>query len=123
MKILLEIKPEKAAGIDNISRKFLRDGASVLAKPITQICNLSIKLSTFPSGCKTAKLKLLFKKGSKSDPNIFYPISLLPIISKIIERVVHDQTQCFFRRKQHNISLSTRVSQELLHKFLPFLSV
>ena len=58
-----------------------------------------LKQSTFPSDCKTAKLKLLFKKGSKTEAKNYRPISLLPIISKIIERVIHDQTQCFLDEK------------------------
>ena len=95
MKILLELNPDKAAGIDNISGKFLKDGAEALAKPVSYICNLSIKLSTFPSDCKIAKLKLLFKKGSKTEPKNYRPISLLPLVSKVIEKVIHDQTQCF----------------------------
>ena len=53
---------KKAAGLDNLSGKFLKDGATVLTKPISQICNLSIKYSIFPSGFKIAKLKPLFKK-------------------------------------------------------------
>ena len=60
--------------------------------PITQMCNLSIKFSHFPKDCKVAKIKPLYKKGTKTDPNNFRPISLLPIISKIIEKVIHDQT-------------------------------
>ena len=60
--------------------------------PITQMCNLSIKFSHFPKDCKVAKIKPLYKKGTKTDPNNFRPISLLPIISKIIEKVLHDQT-------------------------------
>ena len=60
--------------------------------PITQICNLSIKFSHFPKDCKVAKLKPLYKKGTKTDPNNFRPISLLPIVSKIIKKVIHDQT-------------------------------
>ena len=52
----------KAAGIDYVSGRFLKDGADVLATPITQICNLSIKLSHFPKDCKLAKLKPLYKK-------------------------------------------------------------
>ena len=99
MKILLDIKPEKAADIDGISGRFLRDGALILAAPISQISNLSIKLAIFPSESKTAKLKLLYKKGSKTDPNNYRPISLLPIIAKIIERVVYDQTQSFLDDK------------------------
>ena len=38
----------KAVGIDNVSGRFLKDGADVLGIPITQICNLSIKLSHLP---------------------------------------------------------------------------
>ena len=85
----------KAAGLDNLSGKFLKDGATILAKPLSQICNLSIKYSTFPNDCKIAKLKPSFKRGSKTDPKNYRPISLLPLISKIIEKIIHNQTQNF----------------------------
>ena len=58
----------KAPGIDEIPSRFLKDGAEILAKPISDIINLSIKLSTFPDKCKIAKLIPLFKKESKTDP-------------------------------------------------------
>ena len=82
-------------GLDNLSGKFLKDGTTVLAKPISQICNLSIKYSIFLSYCKIAKLKPLFKKDSKTAPKNYRPISLLPLVSKITEKVIHDQTQSF----------------------------
>ena len=69
-----------------------QDGADILTIPITQLCNLSIKFSHFPKDCKVAKPKPLYKKGNKTDTKNFRPISLLPIISKIIEKVIHDQT-------------------------------
>ena len=94
LNILKRLKP-KAAGIDNISGRFLKDGATALSLPLTQLCNLSISTSSFPKSCKVAKLKPLYKKGSKTDPQNYRPISLLPIISKVIERVVHDQTKGF----------------------------
>ena len=59
---------------------------------ITQICNLSIKFSQFPKDCKVAKLKPLYKKVTKTSLKNFRPISLLLIASKIIEKVIHDQT-------------------------------
>ena len=62
LKLLEEINPSKATGLDNIAGKFLKDGAMALAEPITKLCNLSILQSTFPDGCKQAKLKPLFKK-------------------------------------------------------------
>ena len=42
LTILKNTKVSKAAGLDNLSGRFLKDGAKVLAKPITDICNLSI---------------------------------------------------------------------------------
>ena len=86
------LNPSKAAGVDNLSGKFLKDSADIL--PISQL-NLSMKLNSFPRSCKIAKVKPLFKKGSKTVPQNCHPISLLPILSKIIERIIHDQTQEF----------------------------
>ena len=57
-------KVSKAAGLDNLSGRFLKDGATVFAKPITDLCNLSITSGKFPDSCKIAKLKPIYKKGS-----------------------------------------------------------
>ena len=64
----------KTARLDNLFGNFLKDGATVLAKPISQICNLSEKYSIFSSDCKIAKLKPLFKKGSKTVPKLLSKI-------------------------------------------------
>ena len=95
LDILKKTNPMKAAGIDQLGGKFLKDGASIIASPIAQLCNLSISLSAFPDKCKVAKLKPLYKKGSPTEPKNYRPISLLPLISKLIEKVIHDQTQTF----------------------------
>ena len=69
----------------------MRDGAEVLAHPLRNIINLSIKLSTFPGECKIANLKYIFKKGGRSDPKNYRPISLLPLVSEITEKSIHIQ--------------------------------
>ena len=51
-----------AVGIDNLSGRFLKDGAKLLSKPISDLCNLSITSKTFPDSYKEAKLKPLYKK-------------------------------------------------------------
>ena len=94
-KLSEDINPSKSAGLDNLTGKFLRDGSSVLAAPISDLCNLSISLSVFPDDCKTAKLKPIYKKESKTEPKNHRPISLLPLISKIMENLIHNQTQLF----------------------------
>ena len=60
LKLLKNIDISKAAGVDNLPGRFLKDGAVILAKPVTEICNLSIKLKIFPDLCKLAKLKPIF---------------------------------------------------------------
>ena len=85
-KYLINLSPNKASGIDNVSGKFLKDGADVLALPISQPCNFSISLSTFPQHGKIAKLKPQYKKGSRTEPKNFRPIPLLPLLSRLIEK-------------------------------------
>ena len=93
--LLKNVEITKAAGLDQISVKFLKDGARILAKPISELGNLSIALGSFPDACEIAKVKPLFKKGSKADRSNYRPISLLPLLSKVFEKVVLDQTEEF----------------------------
>ena len=79
---------DKAAGIDNPSGKFLKDGTNILGKSISEMCNFSIKHSLFPIDCQISKLKPLSKKGSTKISKNYRPISLLLLISKIIEKVI-----------------------------------
>ena len=55
----------------------------------------SFTLGRFPNTCKIAKVKPLFKKGSKKGPSNYIPISLLPLLFKVFERVLLDQTEEF----------------------------
>ena len=73
LDVLQFIDISKAAGIDKNSERFLKDVANILAKPIAKICNISIFSGIFSSDCKIAKLKPLFKKGSKTNTENFRP--------------------------------------------------
>ena len=79
-KILLSLDTSKSAGMDQLPAKFLRDDSEVLALPLRNIINLSIKLSIFPDQCKIAKLKPIFKSGAWTDSENYRPTSLLPLI-------------------------------------------
>ena len=57
LTILKNTKVSKAAGLDNLFGPFLKDGAKVLAKPITDLCNLSITSGKFSNSCNLGKLK------------------------------------------------------------------
>ena len=81
--MLEKTNANKAPGIDKLPGIFIKDGASVLAAPVTQLINISISTSTFPDPFKIAKLVALYKKGCKTDPKNYRPVSLLPLLSKI----------------------------------------
>lgn len=63
LKIMQNINILKAAGIDNLSQIILKDGVKILAKPISEICNLSNISRTLSNVCEVVKPKLIFKKG------------------------------------------------------------
>ena len=79
---------------------FLKDGAVVLVLPISKLSNLSIKRSKFPLDCKIAKLKPLYRKDLKTDPKNYRLVSLLPLVSKVIEKVIHKQTEIFLNKNK-----------------------
>ena len=76
-KPLKNVEIKKAAGIVQISQKFLKDGVRILAKHISELCILSMTLRSLPNAFKIEKLKSLFKKDSKMDSSNYRPISLL----------------------------------------------
>ena len=53
---------DKATGLDNIPARFLRDGAIIIANPLTHIINLSISTGTVPEDMKSARVVPLHKK-------------------------------------------------------------
>ena len=64
LTILKSCQVSKAAGLDGLSGHFLKDGAKFLAKPISDLWNLSINSEKFPDSYKVAKLRPLYKKCS-----------------------------------------------------------
>ena len=90
----------KATGIDKISAKVLRAAASAIAPSLTEIFNMSIDSNRFPSDWKTARVIPLFKNGQRSVLDNYRPISILPVVSKIMERLLYNQISDYFTKKQ-----------------------
>ena len=85
----------KSPGLDGFQAKVLKLAAPTICKPLAYKCNLSLLTSTFPFDWKQAKVTLIFKDGDKTDVGNYRPISVLSIVSKILERAVHDQLYSF----------------------------
>ena len=90
LKYLLNVDIKKATGTDNIGARLLKLAAPYIAEDITFICNKSISSSCFPDKWKEAKVSPLHKSGPHEDLNNYRPISILPVLSKVLERHVSD---------------------------------
>ena len=88
---ICKMSNNKSTGLDNLNIRLLKLAAPIVCDSLSYICYLSLCTSTFPSAWKQAKVTPIFKDGDKSDVNNYRPISVLPVISKIIERSVHNQ--------------------------------
>ena len=91
---------KQAIGLDNISARLLKDSASVISASLTRLFNLSLETRTFPSLWKFGKEAALFKKGDRCDANNHRPITVLLMISKILEKAVHTQLYAYLKNNK-----------------------
>ena len=99
-EIISEIK-NVSPGYDELPASVLKKCSNLLVTPITHICNLSMFSGIFPSKLKVAKVIPVYKKGKRNDFNNYRPISMLPVISKIVEELVYKRLYRYL--DEHNL--------------------
>ena len=99
-KIINNFLPKSSCGIDGLSMKILKSIKHIIVDSLTLIINQSLNTGIFPESLKYAKVLPLFKKGDSHIVDNYRPISLLPAISKIFERVVFCQLYDYFDREK-----------------------
>ena len=82
------MKNSKSFGLDSIDTFAVKLAGPYILPVLTHLLNLSILQKEFPSAWKITKVIPLHKKGDKFDPKNFRPVAILPILSKILEKVV-----------------------------------
>jgi len=93
-----KLKPKNSVGLDCFSSKQLKDVLPLLAEPISHVFNLSIQTGYIPNEFKTARVIPIYKSDSEFSFNNYRPISLLPALSKLLEKIVAKQ-MCGFIEK------------------------
>ena len=113
------LKRNKAIGLDRISARLLKCASRTITPSITKLLNLSIATNEFPNIWKCAKVTALFKAGNRTSPSDYRPISILPTLSKILERAVHYQ---FYQYLNQTYSMKSNSDFGLnIQQFTPFL--
>ena len=101
IKHLKSLKASKATGLDKINIKLLKDASEIIAPSITKLINRSIQNHTFPSSWKCSKVFPLYKSRDRANATNYRPISVLPALSKLMEKAVY--TQLYDYLTEHNI--------------------
>ncbi len=100
IKIINDMKPKSSCGFDGLSMKLLKMTKDVFIEPLLIIINQALSTGIFPDKLKIAKVTPVYKKVDKSQFTNYQPISLLPVISKIFERIIYNQVYNFFIKQK-----------------------
>ncbi len=98
--IIKHLKNTNAVGSDGTSLRHIRDSLPVIIHYLTTIINSSFVTGKFPSAWKYATITPIFKSGDRSDVSNYRPISLLPILSKGLGKLVVHQLTAFLQSKE-----------------------
>ena len=95
LKILKSFITSKAAGIDNLPPEILKDTADELSAPLCILINKSLQVSSFPTSEKYGKTTPVFKSGNPTLLDNYRPITVIPALSKIIEKIIYNQLSLY----------------------------
>ena len=85
------VKTAKSFGTDNISSYFLKLALPFIENSLAFLFNTSMETSRFPDSWKVARVTPIFKNGDKTDKSNHRPISVLPVILGLFEKLVANQ--------------------------------
>ena len=91
---------KSSSGCDCITLKQLKYLKYVLIKPLTLLINQIVNTRIFPDKMKIAKVIPIFKNEDQISFCNYRPISLLPVISMVIEKVIYNHMYLFFTKHQ-----------------------
>ncbi|XP_044764390.1 uncharacterized protein LOC123320957 [Coccinella septempunctata] len=102
-------------GADGISATVLKECAQPLSYPLSIIYARSLETSSLPSAWRNALVTPIYKKGDKYNAENYRPISLVPVVAKVCEKIIQNSVLQF--------ALSSNLIPECQHGFLPGRSV
>ena len=101
VELIIDNFPSKnSCGYDGISLRLLKFCKLTIIKPLTLIIRQVLNTGIFPEKLKIAKVIPIFKKGDEELFSNYIPISILPAIYKIIEKVIYQQIYSFFQQNE-----------------------
>ena len=85
------LKRNKAAGFVDLSSNIIIDAYNSLKNILFHVFKVSIEQGIFSDCLKIANVTLIFKSGAKGNVNNYHPIYILPVFSKVLERIMYNR--------------------------------
>ena len=120
LKILQNSKPKASSGHDNLNTKLLKQLQEEIIYPLSIVMNKSIQSGIFPKNFKLAEVIPIYKNKQKNDFQNYRPISLLPTLSKILEKLIHKRLYFFLQK--NNILYSSQYGFRPKHSTIDAIS-
>ena len=79
---------------------FIKTAVTILARPLSYLFNCSLRNGTFPDSWKVARIAPIFKEGPTDDTSNYRPISVLPVLSRVFEKIVYNQLYNYLNENQ-----------------------
>ena len=103
---IVESLNDAAPGVDSIPAAVVKDVLNEIKNPLIHIFNCSLRFGIFPNELKVSKVIPLFKQGCRRNLNNYRPISILPVFSKILEKLIYNRLDEFF--ENNNILIDSQ---------------
>ena len=97
LKCLKSLDPNKAVGTDGISAKILRTVAAGISESLTSLFNASLRSGEMPSKWKSTHVTPVHKGGDVESAENYRPVSVLPVVVKVFEKLVHHQVYSYLQ--------------------------
>ena len=124
LDIVKQLLPKKSEDMYGYSMFFIKKFLPSILTPLHLIFSLSFKTGVVPSQLKIAKVVPIHKGGDRTSPNNFRPISLLPCVSKILEKLIANRLTLFL--ESNNIispsQFGFRKNHSTIHPLLHFMN-
>lgn len=99
-KTVMSLKNTQSTGWDGISAAFIKKGIKFLIKPLTHIFNLCLSSGRFPNVLKHSIVIPVFKSGERDIVTNYRPISLLPTVAKILEKIINSRLTSYLEKNK-----------------------
>ena len=97
-RILLSLK-NKSCALEVVPVRVFKFISDVISPILCLLVNRSVMKGVFPDSLKVARVVPVYKSGDRTSAGNYRPISVLPTLSKVFERVIHEQLYKYFERK------------------------